>query len=165
MPISCKDLRELVVRPTLQHLRLWSPAAEDLVLGTAAQESAMGTYLAQINGPALGIYQMEPATHNDIWDNFLKYKDNLEYEVRMLTRWGSLKQNEQMPDNIHQDELIGNLYYATAMCRIHYLRVPEMLPVHKDIKGYAAYWKKYWNSELGKGTEEQFIANYKKYVK
>jgi hypothetical protein len=163
MPISCKDLRELVVRPTLQHLRLWSPAAEDLILGTAAQESAMGTYLAQLNGPALGIYQMEPATHDDIWNNFLHYKDILADNVQDLLTGSSTSEASFLFDG--SNELIGNLYYATAMCRIHYLRVPEMLPVHKDIKGYAAYWKKYYNTELGEGTEEEFIANYKKYVK
>jgi len=157
MSINCKDLRELVVRPTLQHLRLWSPAAEDMVLGTAAQESGLGTYLHQVGGPALGIYQMEPATERDIWGNFLAFKEILSDQVSDL-----------ITDAGHEDkvnEMIGNLYYATAMCRIHYLRVPEAMPVHKDIKGYAAYWKKYYNTPLGKGTEDEFISNFKKYVK
>jgi hypothetical protein len=157
MSINCKDLRELVVRPTLQHLRLWSPAAEDLVLGTAAQESALGTYLHQVGGPALGIYQMEPATERDIWDNYLAFKELLADQVSDLITDASRE------DKV--EEMIGNLYYATAMCRIHYLRVPEAIPVHKDIKGMAAYWKKYYNTPLGAGTEDEFISNFKKYVK
>ena len=155
MSLNCKDLRELVVRPTLQHLRLWSPAAEDLILGTAAQESALGTYLKQVNGPALGIYQMEPGTFNDIWENYLAYKPDLTNSLYMLYR-------QNIPD---ATAMVGNLYYATAFCRIHYLRVPEAIPVHKDIKGYAAYWKKYYNTPLGAGTEQEFIDNYKRYVK
>lgn len=157
MGISCKDLRELVVRPTLKHLNLWSPAAEDLILGTAAQESAMGTYLAQINGPALGIYQMEPRTWADILVNFLSFKESLDKLVEDLKTKDCIVSGPE--------EMIGNLYYATAMCRIHYYRVPEALPVHKDVKGYARYWKKYYNTELGKGTEDEFIENYKRYVK
>ena len=159
MSINCKDLRELVVRPTLQHLRLWSPAAEDMVLGTAAQESGLGTYLHQVGGPALGIYQMEPATHNDIWNNYLEYKPILRKQVEDML--GTSVHDIDSDDN----SLIGNLYYATAMCRIHYLRVPEAMPVHKDTKGYAAYWKKYYNTPLGAGTEQEFIDNYKRYVK
>ena len=159
MSLNCKDLRELVVRPTLQHLRLWSPAAEDMVLGTAAQESGLGTYLHQVGGPALGIYQMEPATHNDLWNNYLEYRPILRKQVEDML--GTSVHDVDSEDN----SLIGNLYYATAMCRIHYLRVPEAIPVHKDVKGYAAYWKKYYNTPLGAGTEQEFIDNYKRYVK
>ena len=41
-------------------------SAIDLLLGTAAQESAFGTYLRQVNGPALGAFQMEPATFKSV---------------------------------------------------------------------------------------------------
>ena len=62
--MNAKDLREDVVRPVLKVMDKWSEAAENLVLGTAAKESAMGQDLRQRGGgPALGIYQMEPATH------------------------------------------------------------------------------------------------------
>ena len=61
------------------------------------------------------------------------------------------------------DQLKGNLYYAVAMCRIHYYRVSEALP--NDLEGMARYWKKYYNTELGKGTVEEFIHNYEQAVK
>lgn len=68
MSINCEQLRLYVIRPTLEKIELWSEAAENLLLGTTAQESHMGTYIKQVGkGPALGIYQMEPATHKDIW--------------------------------------------------------------------------------------------------
>ena len=61
-PLNVRDLRVEVIRPALRALDLWSPAAEDLVLGTAAQESGLA-YLRQIGGgPALGLWQIEPAT-------------------------------------------------------------------------------------------------------
>jgi hypothetical protein len=49
-----------------------------LLLGTALTESGDMHYLHQLgNGPALGVYQMEPTTHEDIYDNYLKYKKEL----------------------------------------------------------------------------------------
>lgn len=64
-------LRDLIIRPTLVEMGHYSPAAEALLLGTAAHESHGGRYLSQIRGPARGIYQMEPATHDDLWRHYL----------------------------------------------------------------------------------------------
>ena len=50
------------------------------------------------------------------------------------------------------------------MCRVHYYRVSEALPEENDIEGMARYWKKYYNTPLGAGTEEEFIHNYKEYM-
>lgn len=152
-----------VVREVLTVLNLHSQSAEDLILGTIAQESQFGTYLYQLgNGPALGICQMEPATHNDIWNNYLKYKPDVANLVRSyaLTS-GPFATSNSFPS---AKQMVGNLYYAIAMCRIHYLRIKAPLPQAGDINGYAAYWKKYYNTVLGKGTEPEFVANYKKYV-
>ena len=53
---------DCVVALTLGELHMDSPAAQALVLGTAAQESRL-QYLVQLgNGPAREIFQMEPAT-------------------------------------------------------------------------------------------------------
>ena len=61
----------------------------------------------------------------------------------------------------YTDEILYNLRYATAMARIHYLRVKESLPNTNDVAGLAKYWKLYYNTPLGRGTEEEFIKNYK----
>ena len=42
--------------------------------------------------------------------------------------------------------------------------MPEKLPNSYDIEGLAKYWKKYYNTEGGKGTVEKFIEKYEKYV-
>lgn len=132
-------------------------------MGTIAQESHLGTYLKQLGtGPALGICQMEPATHRDIWNNYLKYNSSLSALMWTLALDnGMFTSNGSHP---HETQLIGNLYYSIAMCRIHYLRIKAPLPKAGDVAGYAAYWKKYYNTPLGKGTEAEFIANYQKYV-
>ena len=56
--------------------------------GTAAVESRMGTYLRQIGGPALGIWQVEPATHLDCWDNWLDYRPVKQLARQELGRRG-----------------------------------------------------------------------------
>jgi hypothetical protein len=151
MGIDAKQLKLFVIVPTLAKLGLYSDSAVNLLLGTCAQESRMGTYLKQINGPALGIYQVEPNSHEDIWDNYLKYRSELAGRVLGI-------------DSRDTNNLIVNLSYATAIARIHYLRAPDPFPEHNDIEGLAHYWKRYYNSYEGKGTVEEFIDNYKRYV-
>jgi hypothetical protein len=151
--IDPKHLVRYVIRPVLQDLELWSEAAEQLVLGTACVESECGHYLHQLAGPALGIYQMEPATHDDIWGNYLDFQPDISKKVE---KWII-----NIGDNL-SDEMIGNLYYATAMCRIHYLRVPEEIP--EDLSAQAEYWLKYYNTELGKGTTYGYLNNWYRLV-
>ena len=44
-----------------------------------------------------------------------------------------------------------------------YYRTPDPLPIN-DIPGMARMWKDYYNTHLGKGTVEEFITNYNKYI-
>lgn len=151
--MNITQLKAHVIVPTLIHIGLHSEAAVELVLGTAIQESHL-EYLKQLGrGPAVGIYQMEPATHDDIWRNYLAYKPDLAEKVRALELPGFAP---------GAAEMCGNLYYATAMCRVHYLRVPKKLPPTGDINAMALYWKQYYNTPLGKGTVTEYIHNWKK---
>jgi hypothetical protein len=127
-------------------------AAEDLVMGTAAQESHL-KYVKQLgSGPALGLFQVEPFTYNDYWDNFVDDRSDLRESILHAIR----TEGEPRPDRV-----IWDLRYASIMCRIHYRRIRSPLPQHGDISGYAAYWKKYYNTIHGSGTEEEFIKNFK----
>lgn len=159
MSMNAQQLRTLVVRPTLTHMGMHSLEAENLLLGTAAQESRLGHYLHQVGGgPALGIYQMEPETHWDIWRNFLSWRPQISAKVRSLAghRW--------VGEFVGDAELVGNLFYATALARIHYWRRPEPLPRAGDLAGLAHYWKAFYNTAAGRGTEAEFVENYRRYV-
>jgi len=150
MSINAKQLRMLIVRHTLHEMDMWSPASENLVMGTCAQESHLGSYIKQLsNGPALGIYQMEPNTYLDVlaivWPLYRNYSEWLKTYV--------------IPND--PNALIYDLRLATVMCRLHYRRQQEPLPAYDDIIGLARYWKKYYNTEEGKGTCEEFIHNYR----
>lgn len=151
--IDLSQLREHIIRPTLHHLGLYSVEAEELVFLTGLHESRY-KYIKQIRGPALGFWQMEPVTHDDIWKRYLLYKSHLRERLMLLvSRRNHLE--------VAPQEMIGNIAYGCAMCRIHYLRVPKPLP--NTLKGMADYWKTYYNTVHGKGTVEQFIHLAEKY--
>lgn len=155
--IKHEHLREYVIRPVLHHLGLYSEAAEELLVLTAAVESQGGQYLHQLGkGPAVGIYQMEPATHDSLWANYLRYRHDLADKVHEL----------ELPSFYGDDarEMAGNLYYATAMARVFYLSKPGAIPKAADVRGLAAYWKIYFNTHLGAGTVEKAVQAYLRYT-
>ena len=160
--IDPTHLKELIVDPTLKHLGMYSPSGSNIMVGTCAQESHMGKYLMQIDGegnpkgPALGLWQMEPGDtgHDDIWKTYLNRADKnaLKVLVYDICITGDAR------------EMIYNMSYACAMARIKYWRDPEPLPHPDDIEGLAKVWKRVYNTEQGKGTVEEFIENYHRYV-
>ncbi len=156
-------LRDLIIDPTLKYLDMYSGAASNLMIGTCAQESHLGHFLMQVDhlsnpvGPALGIYQMEPATAEDIFINYLDYgsREVLRNKVVSLRSYSDVS-----PDH----DLICNLRYSTAMARLKYWRDSEPLPDADDIEGLARVYKRVYNTRLGKATEKEFIANYRRFV-
>lgn len=153
------QLREYIIQPVLRHLDAYSPAAEELLILTAAAESLGGRYLHQLgDGPAVGIYQMEPATHDDIWRNWLAYREHTVGRVRHFEIPG-------LYDDDNAREMAGNLYYATAMCRCHYRRDPHPLPSQNDLSGLAAYYKRVWNTSAGSATVEMAMTYYQDLVR
>ena len=137
--------RDLIIRPTLGVLNMGGRAAEDLLLGTALVESGL-KHLRQIRGPALGFYQCEPATYADILA-YVRARPTLMRRLRPLIAGPGL------PDAA---QLVWNLKFATAICRLHYWRVPA--PIPGDVAGQAAYWKRYYNTVHGRGTAAKYIA-------
>lgn len=154
--MDAKQLLTLVVRPELKKIGLYSRAAEQQVMGTVYQESN-GHFIAQVGGgPALGFIQMEPATYEDIWDNFLAYRRTLANKITALASMESLD-DDMRPD---VSQLVTNLAFAVVMCRVHYLRVKDPLPKADDIEGMAKYWKQHYNTHRGAGKVQEFIDNF-----
>lgn len=150
-----KDYLRSLITETLIAIDLYSDNAVELLMGTCATESLMGKYNQQLGGgPALGIFQMEPATMVDIFDNYLKYKPDLIKAIEKISGVNGPSKND----------LHYNLVYQILLARIHYLRRKQEIPDYKDVPGLANYWKDHYNTKLGAGTPEHFIDNYKKFV-
>ncbi len=147
------QLRSEIIRPVLKGMDLWSQEAEELLLGTALHESGGLKRITQYkNGPALSYFQMEPTTLFDLWDNYLSFRSA---KMALLTKY-------KIPDLSLSENLVLNPAFAVAAARLQYYRVAE--PIPKKLYGQAAYWKKYWNTEKGKGTPEQYINHYNQYI-
>lgn len=147
------EFRIEVIRPVLKKLELWSEEAEELLLGTAIHESGGLKKVRQsAGGPALSYFQIEPATLYDLYDNFLRFRPELKEHLDQF----------QVPALSLAENLTMNAAYATAAARLQYYRIPEAIP--SSVKGQAEYWKKYWNTKLGKGTIEQYVAHHKHYI-
>jgi hypothetical protein len=158
MPDRFSEARRLLVegiRPALQTLARGGLAAEQLVLGTAIQESLLVHRRQLGNGPAVGLFQMEPATHDDCWVNFLDFRPGLANLVR-----ATLAAGEQPVAST----MVNNDRYAAAMCRVRYLRAPGALPAADDVAAIAGYWKLHYNTPLGAGTPPEFITKWAQFV-
>jgi len=153
--LNSAQLRELVIIPALRDLVMLSDDAVELLMFTVAVESNGGSYLKQIEGPALGIYQMEPETYNDIWQNYINNQFRL--VGLMVSNFDCIR----MPS---EDRLIYDLRFATAMARIHYARVPQKLPDKNHILAMWAYYKTYYNSSKGAAECVKSIEKYKAFI-
>ena len=143
-PVLVKDH---VIIPALVAIDSYSEEAVELIWQTGAAESLYKT-TRQIKGPARSWFQMERATHDDIWTNYLG-PSSRQYLV------DGLQELSRRPGDF--GEMENNPWYAAAMCRIHYLRVPEALPEVDNTIGQAHYWKDHYNTKFGKGTIGGFL--------
>lgn len=108
----------------------------------AAHESGDFHYIKQVKGPALGIFQMEPATYDDV----------VAYIKRNQERFVMLAHDLPEP----AEYMAFNPVYAAAIGRVYLLRVPEPLPDSDDIDGLAHYAKDHWNTHLGAAQWEDY---------
>lgn len=71
MGIYINELRELIIKPCLQALDEYSETAENLLLGTAAQESLLGFHCYCQQTLGMGLYRITAEKHREVWDNYL----------------------------------------------------------------------------------------------
>lgn len=152
-----RQLLKHIVRPTNMRLGLQSLSADVAVIGTGLVESEL-KYVDQRDksdkpGPAFGLWQMEGPTHADHYRNFLVYDPELKRKVLAL----ATHHTTDFPDPA---EMVFNLVYASAMCRVDYRRAQSALPAWDDARGMAEYWKRFYNSGDGKGTVEKALPHF-----
>lgn len=142
-----------VIEPVLRSMGLYSEEAVRLLLMIMAHESRKGYYIKQTVGPACGVYQMEPATHDDILKFLYRNGRHLIVQKFLMNSPHTASEAEEM---------IGNLYYATAMARAFFLRFPEPLPKGSD-EALAKYAKQRWNTSAGKATWQDYLQAYQEW--
>lgn len=158
-----QQLHDLIIKPTLEYMggNYYSKESAFLILCTAAIESDCGYYIKQINGPALGIWQMEPATHSDVCGNCDALKSSrFKKHIEKL----AIKKS---PLNFDKNLTLSPMY-ACAMARLKYSMDPNPLPKltgdnNADSRAFFSYYKRVYNTELGASTFDKWAVALKKH--
>jgi hypothetical protein len=118
-----------------------------ILLETAQQETHMGGFNDPTKYSAgTGITQFDKMPFYDVIrrtrpKHIKKINETFGFDIRKV-KWREL-------------ELSPLLCFIAT--RLHYKLIPEAIPT--TIRGRAKYWKKYYNTEAGRGTEEEYIYN------
>lgn len=106
MYVTAEHLRDQVIRPTLEYLGAWTPAAEAFLLRAAIDSPNVGLFSSRQEG--LGLYHITAAQHRDLWDRYLAFNPDYASRVRGLASQRAFLSD---PDS----ELQTNLSYCTAI--------------------------------------------------
>jgi hypothetical protein len=147
------QLKDLIER-VLNKIELYSPEASDLVFKTLKVESLL-KYVRQIKGIAVGFGQCEPWVAVDICKNYLKYRPDLMKQVadtiNVKLSYFTLPKEEDWAWILET-----NIAAMISFCRLHYRRIPKALP-KKNLDEQWIYYKKYYNTERGKATNDHWM--------
>ena len=141
-----KQIRE-IIEWGLKEMDLYSEDAVDLVYKTGNAETGYRHLKQMGGGPAIGFWQVEPATLIDIIDNYVKYRPELEKRLKSL---GFSKIGIET-------RVMSNIALQAVFCRLKYKRDKYALPKSSDLEAQARYWKRVYNTHLGKGTITHFM--------
>lgn len=125
-----------------------------LLIETIATESFFGSTNVQRRGHALGVIQMEPATHSCLYDNYMKYHPHLKTFVTQF-------KDANMTDI---ENLKVNLQYQIAIATVQYIRRNGHTQDLQTISARYAVYKAIYNTHLGKATQDIYEFNIGKYL-
>ena len=89
-----------------------------------------------------------------ICNDYLQYRKDLLKKIAEICHldWSYFTNPEE---DKWRDILTTNLKAGIICCRLHYWRVPHPMP--KTLEDQSSYWKRFYNSAHGSGTEEHFM--------
>jgi len=156
--MKAKTLLEYIITPALDELafvvkNINGLNSKQFMLAVAAQESHCGEYFRQINGVALGIWQIEPSTNDDLYQNYLCYHQEID---PILSQYYT----PLMPCPHIQSPM-----YNCSIARLCMYRYRDPMPELNDKEGMWQFYKKRYNSSQGKATQNQWNENWERYVK
>ena len=141
-----REIKE-IIDWTLHELNMHSDDAVKLVYRTGMAETKYKHLIQMGGGPAIGFFQCEPATMRDIIDNYATYRPEI---MSKLWALGYDDKDAEM-------RLMGSIPLQVAFCRLKYRRDKHAIPSSDHMEAQASYWKRVYNTELGKGTVKHFM--------
>ena len=120
------------------------------IYGTALVESNNKNVKQYGGGPALGYFQMEPATRKDIFINYILYYP---------TTLGKLNRGAGRSLDCTNAEFMQFPRLQVIYCWLHYRRYKAW---GENVYMYAVNWKRKYNTVKGKGRSSDFVKRYLK---
>jgi hypothetical protein len=155
MTINASDFRSYVIQPALAAL---APAgipvtktAGDLLMATAAMETDLGTWLTQVGGPALGVFQIEPESLDNLVSRLSAKQVTALFSVMPAQPTGA-EMSGWVAENIE-----GNLLLAAAICRLFYWQAPFAMPASSTVSRLWTVYKTWYNTAEGGATMADFV--------
>ena len=141
-----EDIKK-IINWSLNNLDMNSEDVSVLVFRTGMAESGY-RHLSQMgSGPAVGFFQVEPATIDDTWNNYAVYRKPI---MDILKDMGFDPNNSKI-------SVMSSIALQAAFCRLKYRRDRLPIPPAEQLCAQAAYWKRVYNTVLGKGSVEHFV--------
>lgn len=121
--------------------------APQMLLETAAQETHLGLYRDPTpHGAGRGLFQCDPISFLDV------QRRARQADVDLVAREFGFEIRR-----VEHSALDSSPLLAAVFCRLHYKLRPEVFP--DTLHGRAQYWKKHYNTELGKGAPDEYVRN------
>ena len=146
------SIEDISVR-TLEKMEMYSDDAVSMVMRTGFAETGFRHLKQMGDGPAVGFFQSEPNTIEDIWVNYALYRPKGRDCLLMLG----------YDETEGEDRVMSNIALQVAFCRLKYRRDKYAIPHMDELKDQAKYWKRVYNTKLGKGTVKHFMDACKDY--
>jgi hypothetical protein len=128
----------------------YSDNALALVVRTGMAESGYRALKGYGDGnPAIGFWQIEPATLHDMIRNYISYRPKYQDALEGLGM-------EFKGDDIEMS-VMSNMAVQAALCRLHYRRDRDPIPDWSNLELQGAYWKSVYNTVEGRGTVKHFV--------
>jgi len=118
-----------------------------LLLETAAQETHVGQFRdPSPDGAGRGLCQVDAIAFVDV------IQRTPEKDFALIKAAFGIDMRQ-----VDHDDLDFSPLLSFIVCRLFYKRIPEAIPAAIDARG--AYWKKYYNTYLGKGSVGEYVDN------
>ena len=118
--------------------------AKMLLAETAAAETDYGKAVDHSWSVGVGVMQFDPIGFDDV-----KARTSPRLKDVVQREFGVIIDRTELSDLRHSPLL------SVIFARLKYRLIPSAIPA--DVNGRAAYWKKWYNSELGAGTVDHYL--------
>ena len=150
MSINVDQFRQWALAPAMATAARFGPPVTDvasaLLIGIFSQETHLGEYLHQLDGPGLGIGSMQPLTLMNV----------------LRTMPSLLVEAIRQPETAPTDQIVADLRFACVTARWYLWIQPQQLPPDTSPASLWVAYRDMWCRGC-RATEDQFIANCRTY--